>query len=352
MLSERFWQALRLDPAEVEQRARFFEAFAKLMADPASPQPSQLAELSRFADPKPGLESFGDPPGSGDEPRFEEAERELPAAGRPAWERTGFVADSLRQAAISMLLVDTRRGLDLLAAAGEQYMGANRAFGTLLQAVTAPSPISAEMAVDTLRAQYYRPRARRRDRPEPIDQAEEIHLALAASSIPGMVEDELLGGFRRRPGARSPTPFGTGAAAVFEWWEFSSNLLAGALRVPRRTGQRWLGAELVRLARGNGRQLAAAQLDAHHWRKFAGIPELVDIDLACAVCLANRQLAALDEEPLSGEEFHNLMKPPLDSPINEPELSLAQVSLHVGIEMARPDEEPPPAAAAGPLAEV
>lgn len=344
MLPDELWHVLGLEPRVAIERAAFFEAFAKLAADPPSPQPAQLAELSRFSDPRPGLEAFGEPPGADGVPRLENIEPELPALDRPAWEQVGFEADALRQAAVSALLVDTQRGLSLLAEAGGRYRAASPAFAMLLRTVTNPSQAVAKGAAEALGALYFGGETRLLDRTEPINEVQEVHLALAASSFPEVVDRDLLTAFAGQPAARSSASFGTGAAAVFEWWWFAMTLLQGAMGEPSLPSRGSLAAQLVRFARGHGRQLELAKLDAYHWRKLGGHTELVDLDVACAVCLASRQLAALGEQPFSADEFDYATEMPLDSRIDLPRSMLAQVSLRVGLEMARPNEDPPPAA--------
>ncbi|HET7416360.1 MAG TPA: hypothetical protein VFJ61_01880 [Solirubrobacterales bacterium] len=338
MLADGLWHELGLEPQAVRARADFFEAFAKLVAEPSSPQPRQLAELSRFTDPRPGLEAFGNPPGAEDMDRFEDGERELPAAALADWQREGFEADALRQAAIAALLVDTERGLELLRQASERFRAIDPAFALFLRAAVDPSSgIAANLARRRLRAHYLAG-----DYPgvaTALGQAGEIHLALAASSVTGTADPETYNLFIAQPGGRSPAPFGTGGAAVFEWWGFAASLLSGALQMPIPRDRRFLATELVHLARGHGRQLVSARLDSFHWRKFAGIPDLIDLEVACAVCLVNRQLAALESEPLSSAEFEELTDVRLESPVDARQLSLAQISLQVGVEMTRPDEE-------------
>jgi hypothetical protein len=342
MLSDELWHVLGLQPEAVAARADFFEAFAKLVADPPSPQPRQLAELSRFSDPRPGLEAFGNLPDADEEQWFGGAE-DLPAVDLPGWERAGFEADALRQAAIAALLVDTQRGLDLLRQASERYRRLNPPFAMLLQAASGPSAGPAESAFGRLNAHYF-------DGPDqlevfdPIDEVQEIHLALTASSVPGIVDLETFRQFTTRAGARSAASFGSGSAAVFEWWSFVSTLLAGALRASDFPDPRSLAVALVSLARGHGRQLESARLDSFHWRKLAGIPELIDLEVASAICLTNHQLAARKQRPISPEDIDRLTDIRLKSSPEARQVSLSQLSLQVGIEMFRRNEEPPPTA--------
>lgn len=353
------WEALDLDPESIMERAEFFEAFARLAADPPPFQASQLAELSRFRDPSPGLESFGDPPGADRLESVVARLTEVPESPeRPRWQRAGFEADALRQAGSAALLLDTRRGLRLLARAAELYQVANPSFAMLLEAATDPDPRRdvAETALGALRRSNSTEAGGRLSYDfGPIGETQEINFALAASSVAGMVSDDLLGDFAERPGARSSASFGAGSATVAEWWQLAGNLLDGARRRGPESRSRkeirpipWeappggqgsmLVTDLDRIAVGHGRQLEAARLDTYHWHKFGGPAELIDLDLACAVCIASRQVADLEDRRLSIKEFD------LPTP--------TRISVRVGLEMAESDEEPPPGAVASepPLA--
>jgi hypothetical protein len=80
-------------------------------------------------------------------------------------------------------------------------------------------------------------------------------------------------------------------------------------------------ARLAALAGRHGEQLRQAQWNGHQWRAARASVDLVDLDVAGAVCLASRRLAAEGQEPLTVDEFAGLS-------------DLAFVSVVVGLEMA------------------
>jgi hypothetical protein len=327
MLPPELWEALGLDPRIVCERAEFFEAFAGLVDEPAQPEPAHLAEISRAEGALPGLEAFGDPPGLGDEARMEEVD--YAPAPRPPWQRAGIAADSLRQAAMARLLLDAEEGLRLLEAAGRRYMEASRPFGLLLLSVAGPEPAASEMAAAEL-TRWLDGGDRKVPAPEPLDYPQQIYLALAAASTPRrmQVRIELPGDFAHQPGARSATPIGTGGQSAASWWDFATQLLAGAnpaLPGPDREGT---ARRLVGLADGHGEQVERSQLDSYHWRNYGEGVDLLDLEVVAAVTLANRQLAA------GGE--------PLTQDLLAPASPAAMVSLQVGLEVSGRDEGEPP----------
>jgi hypothetical protein len=328
MLPPELWEALGVDQRIVAERAEFFEAFAALASKPEQPEPARLAQRSRAESPRRGLEAFGDPPGLADEPHMGEV-GEAPVP-RPSWERAGIEADSLRQAAMASLLLDAERGLGLLEAAADRYLETSRPFGLLLASVVAPDPATAETAASDL-ASWLDGGEPEIPVPEPLDDPQQIYLALAAAGAPRWMPPgaDLLRAFVRQPGARSSAPTGTGGESAAAWWAFAADLLGGANPELPDPDREQVAERLLRLARGHGEQVERGQLDSYHWRNYGEGVDLLDLEVVAAVCLANRQLAPRGE-PLAQDLF-------------EPASPTAMISLQVGLEISERDEgEPPP----------
>jgi hypothetical protein len=332
MIPRGLWRELGVEEQAVRQRARFFAGFAGAMHEPPRPEARQLARLSKDEDSiRPGLEAFDEPPGlEDDDPRLDDS----PDGGdRPQWMRLGAEADALRQAAIATLLVDARDGLALLIDAGRRYAEVNRPYGMFLLA-TAGSRRTGVRAENTrnrvvnsaaeMLARSLQMEGGATD--EPLTSAQQVYLMLVLATQPELgAARELLGALREQPGQHSAVPFATSTETVADWWALATDLINEERRGHSRRAA--LRDRFASLSLPHGREIERSKMDTYHWRTLSSSVDVVNLDLACAICIANRRLTA-ELAPFSREEFGDV--PPL-----------ARISLQVGVEMSGPDDEEP-----------
>ena len=161
-----------------------------------------------------------------------------------------------------------------------------------------------------------------------LNSSQQIHLMLAVASSAEIASEYrgLVTALAELPAARSAAAFGSAGATLAEWWRFAIELLQFGEQLPEE--REWLRQRVARFATPHGQQLERAQLDSTHWRSLHSSVDLVDLDVAGTLCLVNRRLA-VHGDPLSADDFDDITP-------------LARLSVHVGIEMSRPEDEEPP----------
>jgi hypothetical protein len=309
-------ESLRLDQEALRVHADFYKSYAEASAQFPEIDPSgyEGAEgrgegISRYPE---GAEGDG-----------VDREAMVPRrVEREEWVAEGERADALREAAASMLLVDPQQGKKLLIESALRYGQQSRAYSMFLLAIADPrNAESQSQGAAQLLGIDYDPKARRF-----VDAARsgvrDLYLLLTISADQGAVQRswEMIDLVREGPPSRSLIPFGIAGSPLADWWALAIALCAPPGEVDREE----LIRHFERLARPRGVQLRAAQRDTYHWHGLYGRADLVDLDLAGAVQIANLRLAADDRRlPLIREDFGEDLPP------------LAQVSLAVGIDLGR-----------------
>jgi hypothetical protein len=342
MLDDALWAALRLEPATLERRGAFFLKYRESLRQSLDPAVDGLIRRVEVGDvPEERLTWFED---------FEVEDLES-VASHEGRDLHGFEwaieADALREAALATLTIDVQEGLSLLRQSGSAYRLANIPYGMFLLAVADPnSEASTEAALTLVRAwpealdgermlRVDRPEQERpEDRPPPRldtvataarDPAQQLYLALATrqDSHPDREHQRLFDRFAEQPEARSSVAIGSTGLPLSDWWGLVLEL--AALADANQHTRDNLLARLQYFAIEHGRQLERAQRTAQ-WSSGRAPVDIVDLDIAGATCLVVRRMRFADLTPLTLDDFADLG-------------ALAMVSLSIGMDMAREDEE-------------
>jgi len=354
MLPPALGEALDLDAVPLAERASFFSWYARREDDgPGSLDLIELAERGPFGsallipygevDPVGAGTPAGDgegtadpigagtPAGDGEDTAaraaLEAALQQLgPPRAVPAWVRMAETADAWREAAIARLLISVDEGRDALELAASAYHALGLPYGWYLDTVAGRG--RGREAASRLADLLFLPPA------GPDDDgligelaalrapAQQVYTLLAAVSEASVAReyDSVLRELAGAPQARGVAPVGSTAQAVGDWWAIGLALVDVHRR--RVDARAEIVERLVPLARAHGDQLRRAQWDRYHWRSARPGVDLVDVDLAGAVCLADRAVTAAELGALVLGDFAGL--PPL-----------AAVSVAVGLQLSR-----------------
>lgn len=322
MIPDDIWESLRLDRETVRERARFYASYAAASGHFVEIDPDAYEQLEGD---RSGVSAFGEnfdsPEGM---PRVEPVT--IPKA---PWQYAAERADSFRHAATAALLLDVHEGKERIADAAREYGSVAGDYSNFLGAMADPRTAQTEalMAGETFRAAHG-------TGPEgsgliaAVPPSQSLYLLLLIGSSPQVAGEfnYLLRAASTASPGHSSVPFGTAGTPLADWW-----LLAVALcAAPREVDRREVASRLRALAGPHGEQLRLAKIDTFHWSRLLSRVDLVDLDLAGAVQLANRRFVGDEQEPFTLEE--------LAGDLTE----LARVSLAVGIQLWEDDgtEEP------------
>lgn len=342
MLADALWAALRLEPATLERRGAFFVKYRESLTQSPDPAVDDLIRRAEVGDvPEEPLTWLEDFEAKADVLESQEG-RDLHGFER------AIEADALREAALATLTINVQEGVKLLGQSGDAYRRADIPYGMFLLALTDPNSRAPTQAALTLvRAWPGAPDGERmlhpdqpeqerpEDRPPPRldtvataarDPAQQLYLALATRQDPHLDREYqlLFDRFAEQPEARSSVAIGSTGLPLSDWWGLVLELtsLADANRHTRDN----VRARLRYFATEHGRQLERAQRTAQ-WSSGRAPVDIVDLDIAGATCLVARRMRFAGLTPLTQDDFADLG-------------ALAMVSLSVGIEMAREDDEP------------
>ena len=333
MLSDDLWEELGLEPDVLRQRAWFFSAYAGAVAEHPRLDVDARADSAPLT-PRgdaPRLVAFGDmPPEEG-----ARVSHDAPLVAQSPWMERAEMADAWREAALAALPVEIPEGMDYLTKAGYAYLAAGSPYGLFLRVVTDESYSEAAwVAAEYLHSSIpSSPEAASGgSREEPLGSAtrvpaQQLALLFAAASNIAVAQEYRRFGERllEAPQAKSSTSFGSTGVALGEWWGLGVDLFMvdghGAGRRSR------LRDRMAHLGTIHGEMLERARWDRFHWRTARARVDLLDLDLATIVCLADRRLRAEGDVPLSARDFADIAP-------------LARVSLEIGIQMAAGNDEP------------
>jgi hypothetical protein len=305
-LPAHLWEVLNLDRSAIEAQVRFHRAYADLEESPFDVR--AIAEMMRYGPPA----VTGDKAIDLSSANAQILERYRPAPPDP-WIRLGEIADSLRLAAIANLLLDTRAGRVDLIRAGHGYREAGLPFGDfLLVAATGDRGIS-NAGVDRLFDRQARL----------LEPVQWLYLFLAAATD---LEQEAA----ETPTAQQSIAVGAAAQPFSTWLQIGH--LTSRLVPDDEEIRSNLNRLVAEVARAHGQQLEFAMADTFHWSTGHSRVDVVDLDLAGAVAISARVMAARGIRRWDlGEEFDDL------SPF-------AQVSITIGLQLGgedpTPDDEP------------
>jgi hypothetical protein len=343
MLPASIVEALDIDLQRVMSRSAFFADYAELTE--AEERPTAL-DLIRLAENSALDELGGQVVGLGDLADAERGSSELLSQIErlgiretvPEWVRVAEAADAWRESALADLLIDIDRARMKLNRASISYVRLGMPFGWYLATVSTGSPEAAWSAgrwLDTLSAGV--PSYEQRQEPEGILDvrralrvpAQQLYLLLAAASDAQVISEhgrsiEQLAG---APQARGLAPVGSTAQPLGEWW--SAGLALARLHHEDTQARARLVHAIAEFGAAHGRQLERAKRDSYHWRLVSAPVDLVDLDMAGLVCLADRALRDSGGAPLELSEL-------------EPLSELSKVSLVIGLQLSRGEQEPPP----------
>jgi len=345
MLDDALWDALRLEPAMLERRGAFFLKYRESFTQSLDPSVDDLIRRVEVRDVPAERLSW-----------LEEVERETQDldsfTSQERRDLDGFEraieADALREAALATLTINVRDGVNLLGQSGTAYGRADIPYGMFLLALTDPnSRAPAEAALTLVRAWPEAPEGdpelhldrSEQERPEDRlppqldavataarDPAQQLYLALTTRQDPYLDRESqrLFDRFAEQPEAQSSVAIGSTGLPLSDWWGLVSELtsLVDANQHTREN----LRARLRDFAIEHGRQLERAQRTAQ-WYSGRAPVDIVDLDIAGATCLVVRRMRFADLTPLTLDDFADLGP-------------LAMVSLSVGMDMAREDDEP------------
>jgi hypothetical protein len=301
-LPAHLWEALSLDRPAIEAQVRFHRAYADLEESPSDVR--AIAEMMRYGPPAGADDGAIDLSGQ----NAQILEQYRPAPSDP-WIRLGEMADSLRLAAIANLLLDTRAGRADLIRAGHAYREAGLPFGDfLLVAATGGRGVSTAGA-DRL---FGRPA-------HLLEPVQWLYLLLAAAADLGQAVAEV---------PRAPRSIAVGAAAqpFSTWWQIGD--LISRLAPDDEEIRSNLNRVVAEVARAHGRQLEFAMADTFHWSTGHSRVDVVDLDLAGAVAISARVMAARGIRRWDLEEEFDDLSP------------FAQVSITIGLQLGGEDPTP------------
>jgi hypothetical protein len=345
MLDDALWDALRLEPAMLERRGAFFLKYRESLTQSLDPSVDDLIRRVEVGDVPAERLSW-----------LEEVERETQDLDRFTSQKRrdldGFEhaieADALREAALATLTINVRDGMNLLGQSGSAYGRADIPYGVFLLALADPNSRASTEAALTLvhawpevlggertlrldRPERERPEDRLPPRLDAVataarDPAQQLYLALAARQDPHLDREfrRLFDRFAEQPEAQSSVAIGSTGLPLSDWWRLVLELtsLADANQHTRDN----LRARLRYFAIEHGRQLERAQRTAQWYGGRAPV-DIVDLDIAGVTCIVVRRMRFAGVAPLSEEDFAGVE-------------DLAMVSLSVGLEIAREDEDP------------
>jgi hypothetical protein len=300
-LPAHLWEALSLDRPAIQAQVRFHHAYADLEEPPFDVR--AIAEMMRYGPPE-GADDAIDP--SDQNAQFLEQYQPVPSE---PWIRPGEIADSLRLAAIANLLLDTRAGRADLIHAGHVYREIGLPFGDfLLVSATGNRGISVAGA-DRLFGRQARL----------LDPLQWLYLLLTAAADLGQAVAEV-------PRARRSVAVGAAAQPFSTWWQIGD--LTSRLAPDDEEIRSNLNDVVAEVARAHGRQLEFAMADTFHWSTGHSRVDVVDLDLAGAVAISARVMAARGIRRWDLEEEFDDLSP------------FAQVSITIGLQLAGEDPAP------------
>lgn len=322
-LPERMWEALRLDPAAVAARARFYRAYAALEEAPFDVR--DVAELLRHG-PVEGSASRVVNLMSSDAHKLGERLRETNRPGaREPWVRSAEIADALRNAAISELLLDTAIGRATLLESGREYRQLGLPFGDFLMVAAVGDRERSNNAAQQLNAmlsglgsadtRLLGPRAL-------VTPAQQHYLMLAAAPDAADLWPRLIDA----PQARSPLPVGITSQPISTWWRLGH--LLSRLQPRSEKIRRDMSRTIAELSEAHGRQLQLAAEDDYHWSTARARTDLVDLDLVGAVAISVRTMWQREIRPWDSERDFSMLSP------------LARISVQVGLQLGAEDPSP------------
>jgi hypothetical protein len=322
-LPDRMWEALRLDPATVAARARFYRAYAELEETPFDVR--DVAELLRHSPvevPGPRVVNLMGLEANVVGERLREIHR---PAGREPWVRLAETADALRNAAIAELLLDTQTGRATLLEAGRRYRQLGLPFGDFLvvaavgdreRTIDAARQLDAVLSDSPIRgAGLLGPTA-------PATPTQQRYLLFTAARDAADLWPRLT----EAPQAHRTLAVGATSQPFSTWWRLGSLL---SHLEPRAEGtRRDLARIIAELAEAHSRQLQLATADDHHWSTGRAQTDLIDLDLAGAVAISVRIMGQREIRPWHFESDFPALSP------------LARISLQIGLHLGHDD--PPP----------
>ncbi|MEU7982863.1 hypothetical protein AB0B63_30575 [Micromonospora sp. NPDC049081] len=315
-LPEQLWGALRLDPATVAARARFYRAYAEL--EEPTFDVRDLADLVRDY-PSGGfgnrvINLVGKEAGAVGQ-RLRRTQRSL--GGRP-WVRLAEVADALRNAAIAELLLDTQTGRITLLKASSGYSELGLPFGGFLSVAAAGDrerSASAAEQLDALLSSYQITDTRLLGSEAITTPAQQRYLLLTAALDATDVRSRLADA----PQAQRTTAVGVTSQPFSTWWRLGGLLCY--LESDAEGIKRDLARIITDLAEAHSRQLELATVDDHHWSTGRAQTDLIDLDLAGAVAISARVMRQRDIRPWQVERDFPALSP------------LARISLQIGLQL-------------------
>ncbi|WDQ02259.1 hypothetical protein PVK74_10780 [Micromonospora chalcea] len=315
-LPERLWEALRLDPATVAARARFYRAYAELEEPPFDVR--DLAELMR--DRPPGgfgprvINLIGKEAGAVGQ-RLRKIQR--PLGGGP-WVRLAEVADALRNAAIAELLLQTQAGRATLLEASRGYSELGLPFGDFLAVAAAGDrerSVSAAEQVDALLSDSQITNTGLLGSAALATPAQQRYLLLTAAPDATDLRSRLA----EAPQAHQTTAVGVTSQPFSTWWRLGS--LLSHLESDAEGIRRELARIIAELAEAHSRQLQLATADDHHWSTGRAQTDLIDLDLAGAVAISARIMRQREIRPWRFDGDFPALSP------------LARISLQIGLQL-------------------